>query len=182
MRHKAIVEKLRSRGYTRAELVAWRLNAAKLSARGDASAQEVVDELDQTSPTDGMSVFMGFCPNSDMVNRLDIEWKERGICTFIVRDDVRQTDRFNDIWPGDLIILKKSQSMGKTMTLYGYGRVIAVACAPETGRYLKMDWSSQEQLIEVPLMGCTKTVNIRAAQRIETEMPPEFFTWICKVP
>ena len=69
---------------------------------------------------------MGFCPGANFDNRLDIEWKEKGICTFIFLRSEQQLERFNDIWPGDLIVLKKRHQFGKTMLLYGHGRATGI--------------------------------------------------------
>jgi hypothetical protein len=38
-----------------------------------------------------------------------------------------------------------------------------------------MDWSQQQTVIEVPLMGCNSTVDIRTTEQVESQMPPEFF-------
>src|SRR5690554_3445842 len=40
----------------------------------------------------------------------------------------------------------------KTMKLYGHGRVKSVAYDGNQIRYLEMDWSDQDQVIEVPLI------------------------------
>jgi hypothetical protein len=123
-------------------------------------------------------VFMGFCLGTTMENRLDIEWKEKGICTFIFLKSQPQLERFNDIWAGDLIILKKNQQFGKTMQLYGHGRVTNVKYDEEGNRYLEMEWSSQAEVIEVPLIGCGATVNVKSIEQVEAEMPDLFYKWL----
>jgi hypothetical protein len=45
-------------------------------------------------------------------------------------------------------------------------------------RVLKVDWSSQEQVIEVPLMGCNATIDIRDSDKVRAEMPAKFFEWL----
>jgi hypothetical protein len=43
-----------------------------------------------------------------------------------------------------------------------------------------MDWSSQEEIIEVPLMGANSTVDVRDMDSVLREMPKEFFEWLGK--
>lgn len=178
MKHQKTIDKIRSGTYTRSELIKLRRNAENLRENGDKDAAAVVAEIDTASPTDKAIVFMGFCPGANFDNRLDIEWKEKGICTFIFLESQQQLERFNDIWPGDLIVLKKRHQFGKTMLLYGHGRATGVKYDSENNRYLEMDWSSQEEIIEVPLMGCNSTVDVRSIERVEAEMPAEFFSWL----
>ena len=64
------------------------------------------------------------------------------------------------------------------MKLYGHGRVKAVAYDDDQIRYLKMDWFDQDQVIEVPLMGCNSTVDVKSIEMVEDEMPQEFYEWL----
>lgn len=41
-----------------------------------------------------------------------------------------------------------------------------------------MNWSNQERIIEVPLMGCGSTVNVKSMKTVEEKMPKEFFEWL----
>jgi len=41
-----------------------------------------------------------------------------------------------------------------------------------------MNWSNQDEVIEVPLMACSSTINVRTIEAIEDEMPEEFYTWL----
>lgn len=41
-----------------------------------------------------------------------------------------------------------------------------------------MNWSRQGEVIEVPLMGCTATVNVRAMDSIEEQVSDAFFKWL----
>lgn len=80
----------------------------------------LINAINLGKPTDDYVYFMGFCPNADSDNRLDIEWKEKGICTWDYYEDELQTREFNNIWPGDLIVLKKSKNRSEhTMTVHG---------------------------------------------------------------
>lgn len=178
MKHQKTIDKIRNDAYTRSELIRLRANAEALVRKGDADASAVVAEIDTATPTDKSVIFMGFCPDANLANRLDIEWKENGICTFIFLRSEQQLERFNDIWPGDLIVLKKRHQFGKTMLLYGHGRVTGIKYDQNTHRYLEMSWSTQDRVIEVPLMGCNSTVDVRTIERVEAEMPPEFFNWL----
>lgn len=178
MKHQKTLDKIRSGAYTRADLIKLRANAKALQKSGDDDAAVVVAEIDGTSPIDKSMVFMGFCPGANFDNRLDMEWKEKGICTFNFLQSEQQLSRFNDIWPGDLIILKKRQQFGKTMLLYGHGRVTGTKYDENNTRYLDMHWSMQGQIIEVPLMGCNATIDIRTIEQVEAEMSPDFYSWL----
>lgn len=178
MKHQKTIDKIRGSFYSRADLIKLRANAQALHERGDVDAAVVIAEIDGTSPIDKAMVFMGFCPGANFDNRLDIEWKEKGICTFTFLQSEQQLERFNDIWPSDLIVLKKRHQFGKTMLLYGHGRVTGVKYDQSQTRYLDVNWSKQDQIIEVPLMGCNSTVDIRTIKQVEEDMPPEFYSWL----
>lgn len=178
MKYKKTIDSILRGSYSRADLVKLRANAAAMYAKGDEDAKSVIEEIDRATPTDKEIVFMGFCPGADFDNRLDLEWKEKGVCTFVFWESDQQRDRFENIWPGDLIVLKKRQQFGKTMLLYGHGRVVGVKHDHDGRRYLEMNWSTQEKVIEVPLMACNSTVDVRSMEKVEDEMPPEFFAWL----
>lgn len=170
--------KIRSRAYTRSELSQMRKNAEAMRQKGNPDAAAVLAAIDEAEPLDDFIVFMGFCPGASLENRLDVEWKQKGICTFIFLDSPSQLERFNSILPCDLIVLKKRHVFGKTMQLFGHGRVSGVRYDDEGHRYLLMNWSPQEEVIEVPLMGCNSTVDIRTIGQVEAEMPAPFYDWL----
>jgi hypothetical protein len=64
------------------------------------------------------------------------------------------------------------------MEVSGHGRVKSVAVYDNGQQYLKMDWSDQKEIIEVPLMACHSTVNVKAMDVVEDNMPQEFFEWL----
>lgn len=173
-----ILSRIGSSHLSREELSSLRANALKVIGRGNAAAQEVLDAINRAAPTDSYFVFMGFCPGADFSNRLDMEWKRKGICTFEFFDSERQMKRFRSIHVGDMIILKKNQERGRTMRLYGHGRVASLDKSPKGDFMLKMLWSTQADEIEVPLMACNDTVNIRELERVDKAMPDEFWRWI----
>ena len=123
-------------------------------------------------------VFFGFCPGADFSKRLDTRWKQLGICEFQYFKSESQVKRFASIETGDLIVLKKRQVFGKTMRVYGYGLVTGITKDNKGNRVLKVDWSSQEQVIEVPLMGCNATIDIRDSDKVRAEMPAKFVEWL----
>lgn len=163
---------------SRTDLVNLKRNAEEKLAQGDFDAKEVLSAINIAKPVDSYVLFMGFCPDADVNNRLDIEWKEKGICRFDYFESEHQVDRFNTICAGDLVILKKREIFGKTMKLYGHGRVKSVAYDENNIRYLVMDWSDQEEIIEVPLMACNSTVDIKSIEAVEDEMPDGFYQWL----
>lgn len=178
MRYEKAIARVKGGELSRAELAKLRINAAAKYAEGDMDAKDVIDAIDNASPTDSRILFMGFCPNADFSNRLDVEWKEKGVCRFDFTESEHQLERFNTICKGDLVVLKKREKFGKTMKLYGHGRVRSVAHDENNIRYLVMDWSDQEDIIEVPLMGCNSTVDIKSIEAVEDEMPDEFYDWL----
>ena len=178
MRYQKILDRLAAGGYTREEIIRLRSNAQQKSQKGDMDARQVLDAIGRASPADRRVVFMGFCPSASFDNRMDLEWKEQGICTFIFHESHQQAARFADIFPGDLIVLKKRHVFGETMKLYGHGRVTGIEYDADGHRFLRMDWSAQDEVIEVPLMGANSTVDIRDMDRVEAEMPDAFFSWL----
>ncbi len=178
MKYQKVIEKVKSGSMTRTELVALKRNAEEKFERGDLDAREVLVAINQAKPVDSYILFMGFCPDADFNERLDTEWKEKGICRFDYLESEHQLERFNTICTGDKVVLKKIEIFGKTMKLFGHGRVKSVAYDENNIRYLVMDWSNQEEIIEVPLMGCGSTVNIKSIEAVEDEMPDEFYRWL----
>jgi hypothetical protein len=138
----------------------------------------VISAINIAKPKDQYILFMGFCPDADFSERLDTEWKAKGICRFDYLASKPQLDRFTSICVGDLVVLKKREQFGKTMNLYGHGRVIGIEYDDDNIRFLKVDWSSQDEVIEVPLMGCNSTVDIKNIETVESEMPEEFYRWL----
>lgn len=181
MKYKSILEKISAGKLSRSELQDLRNNALEKFNSGDEDASEVMSAIDIASPIDTYIVFMGFCPGADISNRLDTEWKAQGICRFDYLESEIQAERFNRVRVGDVVVLKKRELFGKTMNLYGHGRVAGIEHDLENIRFLKMLWSPQSQVIEVPLMGCNSTVDVRAMEAVEAEMPEKFFTWLAQV-
>jgi hypothetical protein len=178
MKHKKTLDRIRERKYTRAELIRVRENARRLLAGGDQDAHFVIDAIEQATPTDQYIVFMGFCPGVNFENRLDIAWRSDGMCTFIFHESPQQVERFAGIRVGDLVVLKKRHHFAKTMQLYGHGRVTGIRFDSENHRYLTMNWSKQENVIEVPLMGCNSTVDVRSVEAVYDDMPDYFYDWL----
>jgi hypothetical protein len=172
------VEKIKSGKMSRSDLVKMRVSAQRLALKGDKDAAQVIQAIDEACPSELEYVFMGFCPGADFRRRQDIQWKKEGICEFLFYESKPQANRFNKVAPGDLIILKKRQIIGKTMTLYGHGRVKAICFNDDNIKYLKMDWSKQDQIIEVPLLGANSTIDVKSASDIAKHMPDEFFDWL----
>lgn len=178
MKYQSILDRISLGQYARSELARLRINALEKVASGDGEAAEVIRAIDEGKPSDQYIIFMGFCPGADFANRKDKAWKEAGICTFEFFDSTHQLERFESIWAGDRLVLKKRHEFGKSMKLYGHGRVAGVEHDQQGKRYLNVDWSMQERVIEVPLMGCNSTVDVKSIEQIEAEMPREFFEWL----
>ena len=181
MKYKAVVDQIRSGRMTRTELQILRARAHAKQRDGDQDAHLILQEVDSAVARDSGIIFMGFCPSADIANRLDAKWKSEGVCTFDFDESVKQTNIFRSICAGDLVVLKKNkpEEFGKAMSLHGHGRVRALKTGEDGRRYLEMTWTEQDQvLLAVPLMGCQATVNLRAMEKVEGEMPNEFFDWL----
>lgn len=178
MKYDKAVERVGIGEMSRTDLLKIKRNAEDKLASGDTEAQLVLDAINHAEPVDSYILFMGFCPGADFNERLDTSWKEQGICRFDYLESEHQAERFNSICKGDLVVLKKREKFGRTMKLYGHGRVKSIAYDKDNVRYLIMDWSDQDEEIEVPLMGCNSTVDVKSAQAVEDEMPAEFYEWL----
>ena len=178
MKYQRAIDRISSGRMSRMELADLRVNAERKHGLGDDDAQAVLNAIDVAMPCDKFILFMGFCPGADFGDRLDIEWKEKGVCRFDYLESEHQLERFRTICPGDLVVLKKREVFGKTMRLYGHGRVTSTASDEKEIRYLNVNWSTQSEIIEVPLMGCNSTVDLRSIDVVEAEMPPKFWEWL----
>lgn len=180
-----IIERIVSGQLSRSEFLNTRNNALKALARAKNdemrnAAQKVIDACDNYAPEPLSAYynFMGFCPGASFDNRQDKAWREKGICDFHFYDSEVQMEEFSKQLPGDWIIMKKIQDFGKTMKLYGFGRIKRRLLDSNKVPYFEVDWNDQDEEIEVPLLGCNATVNMRALGRVEKEMPPKFWEWL----
>ena len=178
MKYQKQLDNISNQKYSRSELRRLLDNAADKVKAGDDDAKIIVDAISIATPKDKEILFMGFCPDANIENRLDIEWREKGVCTFDWEESESQMAAFQEVRTGDLVVLKKIQVFGKTMEVSGYGRVKSVAKDEKGNNYLIMDWSSQDQALEVPLMACNATINIRSIEAVVDQMPEEFFKWL----
>ncbi|NVJ99920.1 MAG: hypothetical protein HWE12_00120 [Oceanospirillaceae bacterium] len=76
------------------------------------------------------------------------------------------------------MILKKHEEFGKTMRIYSHGKVKAAKTSRIELPYLPVDLITPEEFLELPLMGCNTTVDVRSIKRVEDEMPEEFWEWL----
>ena len=180
MKYQKQLEQVASGALSREKLNILRGNAVKKFQQGDDDAKAIIDAIDSNAPSDSRILFMGFCPGGTFENRLDLKWKEEGICRFDFPDEKQQA-KFDEICAGDLVVLKKREIIGKTMKVYGHGRVTRVSYDENDVRYLEMAWASQDEVIEVPLLWCNSTVEIRSIEDVEDGMPQEFFDWLAVV-
>ncbi len=178
MKYEKILESITSGRLSREKFAKIRRNAEAKLKDGDMDAQFVLDAINISVPSDDYILFMGFCPDADVDNRLDTEWKEKEICEFDWEESHVQMDRFARICSGDLVVLKKQNINKQTMTLHGHGRVLSIDKDKDGFRYLKMKWSDQTNNIEIPLMGCTYTVNIKSMEQVEGQVEKDFFEWL----
>lgn len=181
-KYSKLIDRIRAGEFSRGQLDIYATNARVEVAKGNQEANLVLKAIEQAKPKDLYIVFMGFCPDASIENRLDFEWRRDGICYMLHwAGNEAQVDDFNGIKVGDLVVLKKNQILGKTMKLYGHGRVTGIEYqqhAERENRYLTMQWATQTRELEVDAMGCTATVNLRNAERVRQEMPEEFQEWL----
>lgn len=178
MKYDKVLARIQSGEMSRADLLKLKHNAEDKLKSGDNDAKDILNAINIAEPVDDYILFMGFCPDANIDNRLDVEWKEKGVCIFDYYESEVQVNRFNEIYTGDLVVLKKREKFGKTMKLYGHGRVKSIAHDEDNNRYLIMDWSKQEDIIEVPLMACNSTVDVKSIDSVNDVMPEEFFEWL----
>lgn len=145
MKYQKSIDKVKSGAMSRADLVILKRNAEEKLAQGDLDAKAVLSAINMAKPADSYVLFMGFCPDPDFNNRLDIEWREQCICRFDFPESEVQLERFNTICTGDLVVLKKIKQYGKTMTLHGYGRVKSIAYDEKI--FDTLSWSGQVRKI-----------------------------------
>lgn len=173
-----LLERIASGALSRQDLARLRANALPLAERGDEGAKAVLEALEANAvPSDRYILFMGFCPSADFDNRLDIGWRAESVCYYRnSKDTSGQLERFQSMLRGDLIVLKKRHEFGKTMQLFGHGRVRGI----RGGQYrdLDVDWSPQTEVITVPLLGCNSTVDVRSLAQVDAEMPETFYAWL----
>jgi hypothetical protein len=177
----AAIERVRNGQHSRAELVKIKSNAEGYLAKGNADAQFLIDEVNATpaAPIYREYVFMGFCPGADFDRRQDLKWMADGFCKFDFLESEHQYRRFCKILPGDVLVLKKREKFGETMRLFGHGIVKRVVDSKASEKqYLRVDWIKPEIEIEVPLMGCNSTVDVKSIDVVEKEMPTEFWDWL----
>jgi len=177
-----IIEKINNGKFTRKELFSIRENAIKKLNNGDKNMVEIIELIDKAIPEDKNIAFMGFCPSADIKNRLDKEWKSQGICTFDFKESKLQLERFNKICSGDIIVLKKREEFGKTMSLHGHGIVNEVKHDANGNRYLLVNWAKQDEVIIVPLMALNSTIESLSFEIIYSSMTKEqlelFKNWL----
>lgn len=178
MKYEKLIERIQSETMSRHDLEVLTRNAVEKQRAGDIHAGMVIDAIQNAKPKDSYILFMGFCPGADFARRLDTDWKKSGKCRFDYLESKHQRERFESICKGDLVILKKREKFGETMKLYGHGRVLSVAYDNNEIRYLNMEWSKQDKIIEVPLMGCNSTVDIKSVEDVENVMPANFYKWL----
>lgn len=145
----------------------------------DESALEVLRVIETTAPLRSEYIFMGFMPGADIDRAVDEKWYSEGVCTWEYYKDKNQTELFYKIFPGDVIITKKRMIQHQLMEVYAHGVVIETVNSRHSNRrYLKVDWVHDIEFLQVPLMGCNRTVNVRSLETVEESMPEEFWEWL----
>jgi hypothetical protein len=142
-------------------------------------ARALIDVLHDAGIPKGKEfyIFMGYCPGGKIENSKMDEWIKEGFCEFTYVESESQMEKFYDICVGDVLILKIMDIRNKSMTLSAWGTVKKMGTRAQGTPWLRMDWHRKEDLI-VPLMGCTSTVNIPRTDKLDKEMPEEFWDWV----
>ena len=168
--------------YNRAELLNLKLNAENYLSKNP----RIFDLLELISNTSVPEleleyVFLGYCPGADLKRRRDTEWIEKGFIDFHFIESKSQMARFEAIHPPDKIILKKREKIGKTMIIHAFGEVTHSNLDRTSGLTShSVNWKITDDPLEVPLLGCNSTVNIRSIEQINENMPEEFWQWLRK--
>ena len=132
------------------------------------------------APNDRRVVFVDFCPGGVVLGRLDVGWLQQGICTFDFFSSEEQWETFQSVSMGDHIVMKRDLQIGQTTRLYAHGRVLALELNENRDRVLMVDWSHEQDQIEVPLIRCNNMVKIQEIGDVEAAMPIEFWRWLAK--
>lgn len=180
-----LAKKIRLGGMTRSKMHKYRDNMRELLKIGYPAAQLVIDAINQTAvpKIEEKYAFIGFCPGGNFANRLDTFWLTAGICKFDNIKSSHQIGRFAGIHKGDTIILKKMLQWGVSMELFAYGEVLEVKDAKESQLiYFHVDWHEHDEYLIVPAMAARSTIDVRALEKVEEAMPPEFWTWLSSGP
>lgn len=178
MKYQKKIDEIKSGKYSRSELQKIKDNAVRKLNQGESEVAPVIEAVTNAVPSDRYIIFMGFCPGANIENSQYKDWMEKGVCTYDWFEDEAQTSAFEQICVNDLVVLKKQNINAQKMTLHGWGRVKSIYHNRAEKHVLSMDWSAQKEVIEVPLMGITKTVNVRALADIEDKLPEAFFSWL----
>lgn len=132
----------------------------------------------KAAPHDRRIAFVDFCPGGVVVQRLDIGWIQQGICTFDYFSSEEQWETFQSISMGDLIVMKRDLLISQTTRLYAHGRVVALELNENRDRVLIVEWSHEQDQIEVPRVVCKNMVKIQDIDEVEAAMPVEFWHWL----
>ena len=132
----------------------------------------------KAAPNDRRIVFVDFCPGGVVVQRLDIGWIQQGICTFDHFSSEEQWETFQAVSMGDLIVMKRDLLISQTTRLYAHGRVVALELNENRDRVLIVNWSHDQDQIEVPRIVCNNMVKIQEIDDVEAAMPVEFWRWL----
>jgi hypothetical protein len=180
-----ILQKIMSGQCSRSDFLVIRNNALRLmkvaqDPERQSQAEKILAACDAFAPAPLSRYynFMGFCPGADFSRREDERWKAEGVCDFLFYESQRQMEAFGEMLPGDWIILKKREKFGETMKLFGFGKIKVRIPSQDGIISYKVIWNTQKEIIEVPLMGCNATVNIRSLEAVERDMPLEFWDWL----
>ena len=79
MKYEKLIHKISAGELSRGDLNNLRLNALNKLTNGDDDAKAVLSAIGVAAPKDTYILFMGFCPNGDINNRQDTEWKKDGV-------------------------------------------------------------------------------------------------------
>ncbi len=183
-----VIEKIKSGGYSRVDLLQLRDNAEKRLKEkpGNDAAIEVIQKINTSYVPElqRQYVFVAFKPHSRIEDALDKQWYAGGFYDLKYYDDPNQMAHYYKILPGDMVITKTNSTREKvagkgTMQLFAHGIVTEVVNSAKTNhRWFKVDWTVPDEFIEVPLMGCTKAIGVRDIELVEDRMPPEFWHWL----
>lgn len=105
-KYQKTIDRIQKGGVSRADLLSMQRKAELAVKKGDHDAQDIVNAIGLADPDDDYVVFMGFCPDANISNRLDVEWRQKGICEFGFLESEHQVEQFDSILKGDLIVLK----------------------------------------------------------------------------
>ena len=184
----SIVDKIKSGGFSRSEILKLRENAQTILKKkpSDEKALAVIESINHSALSELQTryFFVAFKPHSKIEDAVDEQWYAGGFYDLQYYEDPVQMGYYHEILCGDVVITKTNATTVRTpgegkMRVFAHGKVTEIVDSDRNNhRWYKVDWKHPAEFLEVPLMGCTKAISHRDIELVEDRMPQEFWEWL----